>query len=347
MTTELFICTWKGVISAKPGDGQWTVDKEALTSWGIFDLAVSPNAPKRMFAGTRGDGVWVSDDLGETWRLPNRGKPGPGKVRGLAIDPNDPDKIYAGTEPIALWVSEDAGENWRKLDSIWDDIPGLAQMTYPGTVIEPHVRDVTIHPEDSNTIYASLQVGFMIKSTDGGATWKLLNKGVDADIHTIVLRDDDPDHIYVTTGGGDGRRGTAPGRALYESVDGGESWKPMAMEFELDYSVPITPHPTNPDILYSSLASSTPNRWKGREGGARAKLIRSENGGATWQTVETGFEEMHQDFPMAITFDHTEPDNIYVATRYGRVFGSTDGGQGWADLGIHVAEVTEMKAVTV
>ena len=146
MTTELFICTWKGVISAKPGDGQWTVDKEALTSWGIFDLAISPNASKRMFAGTRGDGVWVSDDLGETWRLPNRGKPGPGKVRGLAIDPNDPDKIYAGTEPIALWVSEDAGENWRKLDSVWDDIPGLDQLTYPGKVIEPHVRDITIHP---------------------------------------------------------------------------------------------------------------------------------------------------------------------------------------------------------
>jgi photosystem II stability/assembly factor-like uncharacterized protein len=347
MTTSLFISTWKGVVSFKPVDGQWAVDKEALTSWGIFDLAVSPKAPNRIFAGTRGDGVWVSDDLGETWTLPNRGKIGPGKVRGLAIDPKNPDKIYAGTEPIALWVSEDAGENWRKLDSVWDDIPGLDRITYPGKVIEPHVRDITIHPEDSDTIYASLQVGSMIKSTDGGATWKLLNKGVDADIHTIVLRNDDPDHIYVTTGGGDGRRGTAPGRALYESPDGGESWKPMAMEFELDYSVPLTAHPTNPDILYASLASSTPRKWKGRDGGARAELIRSENGGATWHAVETGFDEMHQDFPMAITFDTTAPDNVYVATRYGRVFGSEDGGQAWSDLGINVAEVTEMKAVTV
>jgi photosystem II stability/assembly factor-like uncharacterized protein len=346
MTNALLIGTWKGVVSVKPKDGQWAVDKQALTNWGVFDLAISPRMPNRVFAGTRGDGVWVSEDQGETWKLPNRGRPGPGKVRGLAIDPQNPNRIYAGTEPIKLWVSDDAGENWRELGSVWD-VPGIGNITYPGNVIEPHVRDIVVHPEDSNTIYASLQVGFMIKSTDGGATWKLLNKGVDADIHTIVLRTDDPDHIYVTTGGGDGRRGTAPGRALYESPDGGESWKPTAMEFELDYSVPLAAHPKNPDILFSSLASSTPRKWKNRDGGARAKLIRSEDGGATWQTVETGFEEMHKDFPMAIAFDSTEPDNVYVATRYGRVFESKDGGRAWSDIGIQVAEVTEMKALPV
>jgi photosystem II stability/assembly factor-like uncharacterized protein len=344
MNSMLLIGTWKGLVSFKPEGREWKPDKEALTNFGVFDLAISPELPNRIFAGTRGDGVWVSHDLAETWRLPNRGKPGPKKVRCLAIDPNNPDRIYAGTEPIAIWLSEDAGANWRELTSVWN-IPGIGDIKYPGHVIEPHVRDITIHPKKSNTIYASLQVGFMIKSTDGGETWRLLNKGVDADIHNIVLRSDDPDHIYVTTGGGDGRRGTAPGRSLYESLDGGESWRPTAMEFELDYSVPLTPHPRNPDILYSALASSTPRKWKNREGGARATLIRSQNGGATWEAVETGFKEMYLDYPMAIRFDSSEPENLYVATRYGRVFGGTDGGRTWSDLGIKVAEVTEMRTV--
>ncbi len=345
MTARLFISTWKGIRSFKPGEERWVEDHEGLTNWGVFDFAVCADSGNRIYAGTRGDGVWVSDDLGETWYLPNRGKPGPGKVRGLAVDPKNPDKVYVGTEPIAMWVTEDGGENWRKLDSIWRDIPNLEKVTYPGKVIEPHIRDITIHPQDSDTIYASLQVGSMIKSTDGGESWRLLNKGVDADIHTIILREDDPDHIYVTTGGGDGRRGTAPGRALYESPDGGESWKPMAMELEGNYSVPLAAHPRNPDILYASLANSTPRKWKGREGGAQAELIRSQDGGATWHTVETGFEEMHQDFPMAIAFDRGEPDCLFVATRYGRVFSSRDGGNAWTDLGIQVPEVTEMKAV--
>jgi photosystem II stability/assembly factor-like uncharacterized protein len=342
----LLIGTWKGLVSFKSDGQEWKANKPALTNWGIFDLAISPEVPNRIFAGTRGDGVWVSEDLGETWKLPNRGKPGPKKVRCLEIDPKNPNKIYAGTEPIGIWVTEDAGATWHELTSVWD-VPGTGDITYPGAIIEPHVRDITIDPKNSDTIYASLQVGFMIKSTDGGATWRLLNKGVDADIHNIVLRDDDPKHIYVTTGGGDGRRGTAPGRSLYESVDGGESWRPTAMEFDLDYSVPLTPHPTNPDILYSALASSTPRKWKNRDGGARAKLIRSNNGGVNWEAVETGFKEMQLDYPMAIAFDSARPENVYVATRYGRVFGSADGGQGWADLGIQVDEVTEMRAVAI
>jgi photosystem II stability/assembly factor-like uncharacterized protein len=344
MISKLLIGTWKGVASFVPTGGKWASEKESLTNWGVFDLAVAPQVPKRVFAGTRGDGVWMSEDLGESWRLPHRGRPAPKKVRCLAIDPRNPDKIYAGTEPIAIWVSEDAGTTWRELLSVWD-VPGIGDIRYPGQVIEPHVRDIVIHPDDSNTIYASLQVGYMIKSTDGGATWRKMTKGVDADIHSIVLRKGDPDHIYVTTGGGDGRRGTAPGRALYESLDGGESWRPTAMEFDLDYSVPLAAHPTDPDILYASLASSTPRKWKNREGGARATLIRSLNGGANWETVETGFDEMHEDFPMAIAFDESAPDNVFVATRYGRVFSSTDGGSTWSDLGIHVAEVTEMLAV--
>lgn len=344
MTSMLMIGTWNGVASFKPVGGEWKAAKHALKNWGVFDLAISPLAPSRVYAATRGDGVWVSEDLGETWRLPNRGKPGPKKVRCLAIDPTNPDKIYAGTEPIAIWVSENGGATWRELPTVWD-LPGIGEITYPGNIIEPHVRDITIHPKQPNTIYASLQVGFMIKSTDAGATWRLMNKGVDADIHTIVLRKDDPDHIYVTTGGGDGRRGTAPGRSLYESLDGGESWKPTAMEFELDYSVPLMPHPKNPDILYSALAYSTPRKWKTQEGGARALLIRSRNGGVNWEPVETGFKEMKSDYPMAIAFDEAEPDNVFVATRYGKVFASTNSGKAWSDLGIQTAEVTEMLAV--
>ena len=43
----------------------------------------------KVFAGTRGDGVWVSEDFGASWKKPCYGKRGPGKVRCLAFDPRD------------------------------------------------------------------------------------------------------------------------------------------------------------------------------------------------------------------------------------------------------------------
>ena len=214
MATRLFVATQEGVVSLKGnGPGSWAVEGQWLKEWDVSKLAVSPSEPDRVYAGTRGDGVWLSEDAGGSWRKPNYGKPGPGKVRCVTIDPHDSNRVYAGTEPIAVWVSEDRGENWRSLDSVWD-VPSVASVTYPVSTIEPHVRDITIDSGSPDIIYAALQVGYMIKSTDRGATWTLMSGEVDADIHVVVSRPDAPGRIYVATGGGDSRKGRVAGRAL-------------------------------------------------------------------------------------------------------------------------------------
>ena len=88
--------------------------------------------------------------------------------------------------PIDIFVSHDAAKSWERLDSVWD-IPTVASVMYPVATVEPHVRYIVIHPKNPDTMYAALQVGYMLKSTDGGRTWKLLDKGLDSDVHTIAL----------------------------------------------------------------------------------------------------------------------------------------------------------------
>ena len=53
------------------------------------------------------------------------------------------------------------------------------------------MRDITIDPKDPNTMYVALQVGYMLKTTDGGKNWELLNHNLDCDVHTIVLHPED------------------------------------------------------------------------------------------------------------------------------------------------------------
>jgi photosystem II stability/assembly factor-like uncharacterized protein len=342
MESVLYIGTDQGVLTARSQDQRsWKIVEHGLKKWEVPEVAVSPEAPNKVFAGTRGDGVWVSEDFGKSWKKPCYGKRGPGKVRAVTIDPSNPHRIYAGCEPIDVWVSEDEAKSWTRFDAIWD-IPFIATVPYPVATVEPHVRDVTIDPTDPKVIYASLQVGYIVKSTDGGKSWTILDKNLDCDVHTIVVDPSNPKHIVVSTGGHDYRKGLAPGRALYVSEDAGNNWAPVAMNFSQEYSVPMTADPRNPKLLYSALASGQPGQWRRRDSGAEAFLIRSKDGGKSWTQHNKGI--LTKDYPEVILVDEKNAGRLYTACRNGDFFTSEDSGDNWQSmsLGLKVADLSSV-----
>lgn len=344
MSVVLYVGTNDGVLTLrKSGSGSWEAAESALKGWAVGDVAVVPGEPGSVLAATRGDGVWLSRDFGKSWKKPSYGRRGPGKTRCLAVDPQNLGRVYAGGEPIDIYVSEDLGASWERLDSVWD-VPTVGSIGYPVPAVEPHVRDITIDPTDPNTIYAALQVGYMIKSTDRGATWQLLDREVDADIHTVAVDPSDPRTLFVATGGHDSRGGKVKGRALYRSRDGGTSWSPTAMEFSQEYSVPLVMHPRNPSILFSSLANGTPGAWN-RPTGAEAVIIRTLDGGETWERLGGASSELSGFFAHAITVDESEPDHVYTALNNGELLASQDGGDSWTKLNVKASRVSDMKCV--
>lgn len=334
MDSILYIATDVGVITARSHDQRtWEIAERGLANWSVSAVAVSPDSPNKVFAGTRGDGVCVSEDFGKTWKKPCYGKRGPGKVKGITIDPHDSRRIYAGCEPIDIFVSEDEGKNWERFDSIWDD-PFIATIPYPVPTVEPHVRSITIDPKNQDIIYAALQVGYIAKSIDRGKSWKILNKGLDCDVHTITIDPTNSKRVLVTTGGHDARLGRAPGRALYVSEDAGESWSPMAMNFNEEYSIPLALDPRDPNRIYSALANGQPGQWRRRDSGAEAMIIRSKDGGQKWEKIDQAIEAAY--FPEAIVVDETMPDRVYAACRNGNFYSSEDGGDSWGKLGLNL-----------
>jgi len=264
-------------------------------------------------------------------------------VRCLTFDPRDANTLYAGTEPIDVFVSRDGAHSWERLDSVWN-IPWVSTITYPVATVEPHVRDITIDPNDPRTMYVALQVGYMLKTTDGGKSWELLNKNLDCDVHTIVLHPDDSNKIYIATGGHDCRAGTAPGRALYFSSDGGKNWAPMAAEFKEEYSVPLTIHPKKHNVLYSAIANGQPGQWRRRDSGAEAYLIQSTDGGKSWKKLDGAVSQANRSFVESFAFDPANPDRMYAAQQNGDLFGSEDSGESWFKLNLAVPELSDMKA---
>lgn len=343
MPSILYLGTEQGVVTLKSDNGRgWKVENHALKNWAVPEVAVSPVSPNKVFAGTRGDGVWVSEDFGATWKKPCYGKPGPGKVRCLTIDPGDPKTLYAGTEPIDVFISRDEGRNWKRLESIWN-IPWVETVTYPVAAVEPHARDITIDPNDPRIMYVALQVGYMLKTKDAGATWELLNKDLDADVHTIVLHPQQTEKIYIATGGHEARKGVVKGRALYSSPDGGKTWEPMAAEFREEYSIPLAIHPQNPNLIYSVVANGQPGSWK-RPSGAEAALIQSSDGGRTWKKLDNELARANRSFVQSFAFDAANPNCMYAGQRSGDVFASEDKGATWSKMPMQLSAVSDIKA---
>jgi len=265
-------------------------------------------------------------------------------VRCVTVDSSRSKTIYAGAEPIDIFISEDAGKNWARVDSL-RKIPWVETVLYPVSTVEPHVRDIALDPKNPGTLYAALQVGFIVKSADGGASWRILNRGLDADVHTIVVNPENTKRLLIATGGHDYRRGVAPGRALYMSEDGGESWTPTATDFAQEYSVPLALHPKNPDVIYSAIANGPPGQWRGRPKGAESLVIRTKDGGRKWEPLNGRLSDTGRSFAEAIAFDESNPDHIYLGLKNGEIYMSEDGGDSWAQLGVKLPSISDMRCV--
>jgi photosystem II stability/assembly factor-like uncharacterized protein len=344
MNTVLYLGTGEGVVTLiRDQAGSWQRRNEGLKGWAVQEVAVVPGSPNNVLAATRGDGVWSSDDFGATWKKPCHGNRGPGKVQCLAFDPERPGRVYAGCEPIDIFASDDLGAHWERLDSVWD-VPSVASIDYPLPTVEPHVRDIAIDPKDPKTIYAALQVGSILKSTNRGASWKLIEKGFDSDVHTIVIDPTRTDTVLIATGGHDARQEQAPGRALYKSADGGESWAAVGMEFSQEYSVPLAMDPRNSKVLFSALADGNPGQWR-RPSGADSVMIRTTDGGSTWKQLTKGLEGVDVAFPAAFAFDEDVPEHLYTALNTGKLLASADNGDSWTVVEVNLPPVSDMKCV--
>jgi len=108
---RIVAATRTGVSLAGERDG-W-VATEVLAGRDVRSLAADPARPRRLYAGTQGEGVFLSEDGGSTWT--GAGLAGE-VVKALAIDRNG--KVLAATKPPALFTSEDAGATWTELAAL-------------------------------------------------------------------------------------------------------------------------------------------------------------------------------------------------------------------------------------
>ena len=98
-------------------------------------------------------GIFKSTDNGSNWTQMNTGLP-LGNVNNTTSHASTPNTVFAAG--AFLYKSTDGGANWNRLT-------GLPYLTIAG--------DVTVDPNDANTVYAGTNNSGFWKSEDGGTNW--------------------------------------------------------------------------------------------------------------------------------------------------------------------------------
>jgi photosystem II stability/assembly factor-like uncharacterized protein len=226
-----------------------------------------------------GDGVYKSEDGGKSWK--NVGLEKSEHIGMIKVHPENSDVVYvAAYGPLwsaggerGLYKTTDGGENWELILEI-DEHTGINEVHFDPT--NPDVIYATAHQRRRHVFtYVSGGPGSGIhKSTDGGKTWKEINKGLPAKMGRIgmTVSPADANTLYAVVEGEDKSGG------FFRSTDKGASWVKMnKFSTSGNYYQELVPDPYDKDKVFFM------NTW----------LKHTEDGGKT--IVDTGEDDKHVD----------------------------------------------------
>lgn len=343
--------TWQASNNGIPGQSGPTGD-----AIGVFCLTVDPHDPQIIWAGTVDTGhLYRSTDGGKTWVERDNGisiKYDGLTFRGITVDPISSDIVYAMAETTdesateqgqGTWKSgtggivyrtTNAGENWEIL---WE-----------GAMPSSLARYLWVDPRDTDVLYVStgifdrgavgdndsLEDPFgglgILKSIDGGQSWRILGKenGLrNLYIGSLYMHPENPD-VLLAAAGHLMEPDTLPylehlmdeGKpspmGIYRTADGGENWTQTLAGFEVFSSVEMCPSDSN--IVYAGSIDS---------------IYRSEDSGQTWTVVSSpwGPPSVSVGFPIDMQCDPQDVDRLFVNNYGGGNFLSEDGGKSWTN----------------
>jgi photosystem II stability/assembly factor-like uncharacterized protein len=307
--TVLLAATSDGVARIGESGGAWSV--EALLDGGRGQcIAVDPRDRERVFVGSHGRGVWRSPDGGASFE--DAGLPAD-DVFSIAVSPVD-GAVYAGCEPSMLYRSRDGGVSWEELSSL-REIPSAPTWSFPPRPWTSHVRWIAPSPHDADRLLVGIELGGVMLSEDGGATWKDHRPGAQPDCHALAWHPESEGRAYEAAGGG----------AAWSS-DGGETWQGADEGRDRDYTWALAVDPDDPERWYVS-ASPGPMQAHGSRS-AEAHIYRWQADGP-WERLTAGLPDPLEAMPYAFT---TVAGTLFAGFRDGEIFRSDDRGDSWQPL---------------
>lgn len=295
-------------------------------------VAVDPRDPDRVYVGTFDDGLYATADGGETWREAWQGI-SDRRVSAVSVSPSHVEGgvsvVYAGTEPSNLYRSEDGGGTWQLLPEL-RRLPSEPRWSFPPRPWTHHVRTIALHATDPDSLFVGIELGGVMRSSDGGHTWIDHNPQAHSDAHQLLTHPLAPDRVYEVAGQG-----------IALSDDRGESWDRRDSGLDRHYAWATAVDPVDPDLWYASVSRS-PYAAHGR-GDGQSRLLRSRGNG--WTAIDDwGDEAPLRRMPYALAALPGQPGRLLAGLRGGAMLVGDDAGERWSRLEPGISDVIALAA---
>ncbi|MFN6246234.1 MAG: WD40/YVTN/BNR-like repeat-containing protein [Chitinophagaceae bacterium] len=278
----------------------WNPIFDAQKTGSVGDVMVAPSNPNVIYVGSGegiqrpdlsiGDGLYKSTDAGKTWM--HLGLNDAQQIGGLSVDPVNENRIfvaalghpYGPNKERGVYRSLDGGKTLEQVLYI-DENTGAVQ--------------VMIDPNHPNIVFATMwaarqgpwengawngEASGLYKSTDGGTTWKKIEKGFPTTKQDglgrigFTIAQSNSTRMYATVDA-DKKGG------IYRSDDAGESWYLLTEDPRFwgrgsDFAE-VKTDPTNEDIVYSANVVL----WKSTDGGRQWTGIKGAPGGDDYHRI--------------------------------------------------------------
>ena len=277
-------------------------------------VGMGEHAPRGVMT-TYGDGVYKSTDAGKTWQ--HLGLELTRHIANVRIHPTNPDVVYVAAQgalhgPSAervVYKSTDGGKTWEKVLYVNEDT-GCAHLI--------------IDPSNPRILYAAMwehrrlpwQVvsggpgSGIYKSTDSGATWTKLEKGLPEELGkmSLAVSAANPEKIYaLIESDSEKEQG-----GLFVSTNAGGSWRRVSKDHRLVqrawYYVEVFADPQNENTVYV----------------LNSPVLKSTDGGKSWQRMGYTHSDQHD-----LWINPHNSENVIVANDGGAGI-SFDGGKHWS-----------------
>src|SRR6201998_2954546 len=162
----------------------WTIDGH-LAGLSPECVAVDLRRPAQAYCGTARDGLFRSRDSGRNWEPAGPGIDHP-KITavdvGHAGQADGSGIVYAGTEPSAVFRSDNGGDSWVDLAGL-RALPSADTWSFPPLPHTPHVRWIEADVSVANRVFVAIEAGALVRTFDGGRTWRDRVRGGPYDEH--------------------------------------------------------------------------------------------------------------------------------------------------------------------